>query len=184
MVNLEEAKEKGFINCVELVKILFPGRTVRWDAAYNWIGGSGLEIVYLEQDGESDIRKGLRTGIWNKDLAHVKQYKEDYYAQALLDSWEGSRQSALEAGIAEQDIEEYIGDKPPTPTQKIDFNWKMNKAKKAKADKEPDKDRDALIIEKMRNCTKNKRGLPKLGELSILCGFRVTRKERLRLWVQ
>ena len=79
------------MDCKTIVRALyperFPDRPVRWEAAYRWLADVGVPVVYIAEDGDTDVRKAERTGCWGADFPTVLAYKEAYYAQIAMNDW-------------------------------------------------------------------------------------------------
>ena len=86
---LDNAKANGFMNCVDIMKALFPDRRTQWHGAYHWISGGGQKTVYLiPSNGMTGVRKSQRTGIWGTEFPPVKEYKEAWFATAKMNRLE------------------------------------------------------------------------------------------------
>ena len=49
------------------------------EVAYHWIEEAGETVVYLIPDGDTDIPKGERTGVYPDAFEKVLAHKNDYY---------------------------------------------------------------------------------------------------------
>ena len=114
---LADAHANGFMNCKEIVRALypdrFPDRPVRWDAAYRWIADAGADVVYIIEDGITDVPKAERTGCWGATFPKVLAYKTAYYRQIAMNDWTRNVEGAIAAGLSREDAEEMMGPRPP-----------------------------------------------------------------------
>ena len=122
---IEEATTKGFMDCRAIVRALYPERfldkPVRWEAAYRWLADAGVQVVYLAQDGDTDISKAYRTGCWSVDFPDVLAYKVAYYQQIALNDWENSVQAMVEQGISPEEAASMMPTpRPPGPAKFVD----------------------------------------------------------------
>ena len=133
---LADAHTKGFMNCKEIVRALYPDRftdddrPVRWDAAYRWLADAGVDVVYLIEDGITDVRKAERTGCWPAAFPKVLAYKTAYYRQIAMNDWTRNVEGAVAAGLSREDAEETMGPRPPEPEFFVDTAWKAGGTKK------------------------------------------------------
>ena len=119
---LADSRAAGFMNCSEIMAELFPDRRTSWFGAYNWIKGAGVKVSYLIPDGHTGVRKAERTGAWKVDFPKIKQHKEDWYAQAAVNSWDASVQGMVDAGYdRNKAVEMMPTPRPPEPSQPIDM---------------------------------------------------------------
>ena len=172
---IDEAAAAGFMDCKAIVRALyperFPDRPVRWDAAYRWLADAGVEIVYAVEDGITDVPKAERTGCWNTDFLAVLEYKTAYYQQIALNDWTRNVEGAVRAGISQMEAEEMMGPRPAAATVPVDTAWKATGTKVTNLSD----DRRAAAMAAMSAWTgaTNKKGRPKVRELSAILGFRV-----------
>ena len=194
---IQEATNKGFMNCKSIVRALyperFPDRPVRWEAAYRWLADAGVVVVYLAPDGDTDVSKAERTGCWAADFPPVLARKEAYYQQIALNDWTRNVLGAVQSGISQEEAEEMMGPRPPPPAVFVDTAWKATgtKAKEAKVNTDTVdgsvwRIRDNRILNAMGSWSGpvTRKGKPKTGALSAVVGFAVTRERRNRLWAQ
>ena len=177
---LEKAKADGFMNTVDIMKTLFPDRipAPAWHGAYHWISGGGKTTLYLIPDGNTGVRKSQRTGIYDTDFPAVKQYKEDWYAQAALNDWTRNVQGGIDAGLSREESEKMMGERPPEPSQPITFEKNYEQAKPAPKE-------DLSLDEQFENYDGplNRKGRPKFKafrEFTEL--WSVTRKQLRDAW--
>ena len=179
---LDNARADGFMDCKAIVRALyperFPDRPVRWDAAYRWLADAGVEVVYLIPDGITDVRKADRTGCWPADFPKVLAYKTAYYQQIAMNDWTRNVEGAMQAGLSREESEEMMGPRPPEPAMFVDTAWKATGTK-------PSESKRDIILAAMRSWTgaTNRKGKPKVRELSAIVGFEVTRKVRNELYI-
>ena len=180
---IEEAQDKGFMDCKTIVRALyperFPDRPVRWDAAYRWLADVGVDVVYIAPDGETDVPKAERTGCWPADFPKVLAYKVAYYQQIAMNDWTRNVEGAVAAGLSQEDAEDMMGPRPPAPEVFVDTAWKAGGTRPKDTPAV-----DQIILDAMRAWTgpTNKKGRPNPRALSNGLGIVVTREKRNEIW--
>ena len=127
------------MNCRVIVRALFPDRfpdnPVRWDAAYRWVRNVGVDVVFVVEDGITDVPRAERTGCWTADFPAILVYKEAYYQQIAMNDWMRNVEGAVDAGLSREDAEEMMGPRPPAPVDGsgtevfVDTAWKASGTK-------------------------------------------------------